>query len=207
MTRNGVTHFIVWSACAPDNFENTAINDFGTGQSLHSVENQVNDQIVAEKLKLMINNLKAEQREVVVLRYIDGYSISETAIITGRTEDSIKSACKRALIKLKEQRIRKLKSQKMDELEKLENMLRDDLKNAGNPKPANPAFEMNLKKRLVNQYQDILSEQEEREYAQVQDQLVRSVNTAQSTRKSGFLLGRIGLFSFVFALFCVFSLS
>ncbi|KKQ35506.1 MAG: Amylopullulanase [candidate division WS6 bacterium GW2011_GWA2_37_6] len=95
----------------------------------------------------------------------------------------------------------------MDELEKLENMLRDDLKNAGNPKPANPAFEMNLKKRLVNQYQDILSEQEEREYAQVQDQLVRSVNTAQSTRKSGFLLGRIGLFSFVFALFCVFSLS
>ncbi|KKQ35505.1 MAG: RNA polymerase, sigma-24 subunit, ECF subfamily [candidate division WS6 bacterium GW2011_GWA2_37_6] len=86
-----------------DNFENTAINDFGTGQSLHSVENQVNDQIVAEKLKLMINNLKAEQREVVVLRYIDGYSISETAIITGRTEDSIKSACKRALIKLKEQ--------------------------------------------------------------------------------------------------------
>ena len=66
-----------------------------------TLEVQVVDQIDSEQIRKLINKLKVEQREAVVLRYIDGYSIKETAIITGRTEDSVKSACKRALIKLK----------------------------------------------------------------------------------------------------------
>jgi RNA polymerase sigma-70 factor (ECF subfamily) len=40
-------------------------------------------------------------REVIVLRYIEGYSIKETALLLKRTEDSVKSTAKRALKSLR----------------------------------------------------------------------------------------------------------
>lgn len=58
--------------------------------------------IQREQLKVLLRSLKDEQRECVVLRYIEGYSVKETCEITSRTEDSVKSLCKRALQTLKE---------------------------------------------------------------------------------------------------------
>lgn len=66
------------------------------------VEKQVTDQIQLEKLKECVERLKPAEREVMVLRYIEGYSIKEVCTITGRSEDSIKSSCKRSLSKIRE---------------------------------------------------------------------------------------------------------
>lgn len=57
--------------------------------------------IEVEDLREFIQGLKPAQREVVVLRYIEGYTIREVAQITGRSEDSIKSACKRGVLELR----------------------------------------------------------------------------------------------------------
>jgi len=73
---------------------------FATDENL---DERINDQVEVEKLGKFVTELKAEQREVVVLRYVDGYSIKETSIITGRSEDSVKSACKRALLNIRKE--------------------------------------------------------------------------------------------------------
>ena len=48
-----------------------------------------------------LGNLSEDQQEIVLLRYIQGFSIKETMRITGKTNDSIKSLSKRALAQLK----------------------------------------------------------------------------------------------------------
>lgn len=56
----------------------------------------------SDYLKSILLTLNDEQREIVYLRYIQDYSIKEVCKMTGRSEDSVKSLCKRALSKLKE---------------------------------------------------------------------------------------------------------
>jgi RNA polymerase sigma-70 factor (ECF subfamily) len=67
-----------------------------------NTENTADELIRKEELWAAIMKLEEHYREVVILRYIDGYSIIETVNITGKTEDAIKSICKRALKILKD---------------------------------------------------------------------------------------------------------
>lgn len=53
--------------------------------------------IESEKLWLEIQKLDLAAREIVILRYIEEYSIKETAKILNKSEDAVKSAAKRAL--------------------------------------------------------------------------------------------------------------
>lgn len=53
-------------------------------------------------LKELMAVLKDDQREIIYLRYVQEYSIKEVCIITGKSEDSIKSLAKRGLAKLRE---------------------------------------------------------------------------------------------------------
>lgn len=75
-------------------------------QEIIEADNNTEDRAVLdiqkEQLKTLLKTLKEEQLECVVLRYIEGYSVRETCEITSRTEDSVKSLCKRALQNLKE---------------------------------------------------------------------------------------------------------
>lgn len=79
------------------------VSDF-LGVSLDNVEKQVEQRIELEKLQKDLLDLKADLREVIVLRYIEQYSIKETCEITGRSVDSVKSICKRALAALREKK-------------------------------------------------------------------------------------------------------
>lgn len=68
-----------------------------------SVEEQVEVNVATENLLKLVSQLGDDQREIVLLRYVQGYSIQETCIITGKTIDSVKSLAKRALATLREQ--------------------------------------------------------------------------------------------------------
>lgn len=68
-----------------------------------SVEDQVEIKLETENLLRLIAQLSDDQREILALRYIQGYSIKETCAITGKTVDSVKSLVKRALAILREQ--------------------------------------------------------------------------------------------------------
>lgn len=56
----------------------------------------------SDQIHKLLFKLKDEQREVMILRYIEEYSIREVCQITGRSEDSVKSLAKRALSNLKQ---------------------------------------------------------------------------------------------------------
>jgi RNA polymerase sigma-70 factor (ECF subfamily) len=59
--------------------------------------NKGEELVLQEKLWKQIEKLDDYNKEVIVLRYIEGYSIKETAKILEKTEDAIKSAAKRAM--------------------------------------------------------------------------------------------------------------
>ncbi len=63
-----------------------------------------------ESLLKAINNLKDEHREVIILKFIEGFSNKEIAQIIGKTENAVKLLQFRALKKLRE----KLKDEKED---------------------------------------------------------------------------------------------
>jgi RNA polymerase sigma-70 factor (ECF subfamily) len=65
-------------------------------------EDVAQDEEEIEQLHKMLANVKAEQREVLMLRYVEGYSIKEVTDILDKTEDSIKSLAKRGLKALKQ---------------------------------------------------------------------------------------------------------
>lgn len=67
-----------------------------------STEAAVMDTLTSERLMAAVNSLGDEQRECVMLRFIHGMSVSETAAIMGKNEGAIKALQHRAIRKLAE---------------------------------------------------------------------------------------------------------
>lgn len=70
-------------------------------------ENQLPDEIVMEKEEMkevyqMLGKCSLDQQQVIILRYIESLSISETATILGWTESKVKTTQHRAIKSLKE---------------------------------------------------------------------------------------------------------
>ena len=60
-------------------------------------------QKLLEKLSLVIrNHLSADQRHVIILRYVEGFSLLETAEIIGKEVGDVKAIQSRAIAKLRE---------------------------------------------------------------------------------------------------------
>jgi RNA polymerase sigma-70 factor (ECF subfamily) len=60
------------------------------------------DQAVAlEQIKVGLARLTAEQRQVIVLRFLEGKSLAETAAIVNRNEDAVKKLQARGLASLR----------------------------------------------------------------------------------------------------------
>ncbi len=67
-----------------------------------NTEEMVDTELRKRKLLEAINALPERSREIVLLRYIEGFSIQEVSVITGDTTDAIKSVCKRSLDDIKQ---------------------------------------------------------------------------------------------------------
>lgn len=67
-----------------------------------SVEEKVIEKIEAERLKETLKCLNDDQREVIVMKYIEGISNREIARTLNKNEDSIRQIQHRALLKLRE---------------------------------------------------------------------------------------------------------
>lgn len=76
----------------PETIEHT---DTGPGP-----EDSVLSSLTAERLMRALNRLSADQRECVMLRFIQGMSVSETAEIMGRNSGAVKALQHRAIRKL-----------------------------------------------------------------------------------------------------------
>lgn len=60
------------------------------------------DQAVAlDQIKVGLARLTAEQRQVIVLRFLEGKSLAETAAVVGRNEDAVKKLQARGLASLR----------------------------------------------------------------------------------------------------------
>jgi len=64
------------------------------------VDMPANDVIAYRLLSQSLQRLTAEQQEVIILKYVEGYSLAEVAQITGRTEGAVKALQHRALASL-----------------------------------------------------------------------------------------------------------
>ncbi len=84
--------------------QNISLDNLGEFVTINddNFEEIVSNSINLDNLRVAINNLKPDQKEIILLRYIQEYSIKETCQITGRSVDSVKSLSKRALQTLKE---------------------------------------------------------------------------------------------------------
>jgi RNA polymerase sigma-70 factor (ECF subfamily) len=67
-----------------------------------SPEDAVIDLLTSERLMAAVKQLGAEQRECVMLRFIQGFSVSETAAVMGKNDGAIKALQHRAVRKLAE---------------------------------------------------------------------------------------------------------
>jgi len=54
-----------------------------------------------EQLRMAINRLTQEQGQVIVLRFLEGFSVAEVARIMGKTEGAVKALQHRALVNLR----------------------------------------------------------------------------------------------------------
>ncbi|MDQ6669738.1 MAG: sigma-70 family RNA polymerase sigma factor [Chloroflexota bacterium] len=61
----------------------------------------VNQEVALDQIKAGLVHLTAEQRQVIVLRFLEGRSLAETAIIAGRNEDAVKKLQARGLASLR----------------------------------------------------------------------------------------------------------
>jgi len=61
----------------------------------------VNQEVALDQIKAGLARLTAEQRQVIVLRFLEGLSLAETAIIAGRNEDAVKKLQARGLASLR----------------------------------------------------------------------------------------------------------
>jgi RNA polymerase sigma-70 factor (ECF subfamily) len=62
-----------------------------------SPEDQVLDALTNETLLEAVRQLNAEQQECIVLRFLQGLSVSETALIMGKNDGAIKALQYRAV--------------------------------------------------------------------------------------------------------------
>ncbi|HEX9804874.1 MAG TPA: RNA polymerase sigma factor [Candidatus Dojkabacteria bacterium] len=89
-----------------NNYSAEEIYDFVSDESISLVE-KIEDQEMIELIRLGLEELKEEQKEVLVLRYVEGYSIKEVCEILSKSEDSVKSLAKRGIKILKQRVIEK----------------------------------------------------------------------------------------------------
>jgi RNA polymerase sigma-70 factor, ECF subfamily len=61
----------------------------------------VNQEVALDQIKSGLARLTAEQRQVIVLRFLEGRSLAETAAIAGRNEDAVKKLQARGLASLR----------------------------------------------------------------------------------------------------------
>jgi RNA polymerase sigma-70 factor (ECF subfamily) len=67
-----------------------------------SPEAAVLDLLTSERLMAAVRQLGDEQRECVILRFVQGFSVSETAAVMGKNDGSVKALQHRAIRKLAE---------------------------------------------------------------------------------------------------------
>lgn len=68
----------------------------------HAVADHVEKGLESQELYKAINQLPFEQREVIILRFINSLPIAEAAHVMGRTEDAVKGLQHRALQALRQ---------------------------------------------------------------------------------------------------------
>ena len=61
----------------------------------------VNQEVALDQIKAGLVRLTPEQRQVIVLRFLEGRSLAETAVIAGRNEDAVKKLQARGLASLR----------------------------------------------------------------------------------------------------------
>jgi RNA polymerase sigma-70 factor (ECF subfamily) len=61
----------------------------------------IDQQVALDQIKVGLSRLTAEQRQVIVLRFLEGKSLAETAAIVGRNEDAVKKLQARGLASLR----------------------------------------------------------------------------------------------------------
>jgi RNA polymerase sigma-70 factor (ECF subfamily) len=73
----------------------------GLSMTSDDVDRAVERKLTGEVLRQALNHLSAEQRDVVILRFLSGMPIAEVARALDRSEDSIKGLQRRAVIALR----------------------------------------------------------------------------------------------------------
>jgi len=61
----------------------------------------IDQQVALEQIKAGLNRLTPEQRQVIVLRFLEGKSLAETAAVVNRNEDAVKKLQARGLASLR----------------------------------------------------------------------------------------------------------
>jgi RNA polymerase sigma-70 factor (ECF subfamily) len=61
----------------------------------------IDQQVALDQIKMGLARLTAEQRQVIVLRFLEGKSLAETAQVVGRNEDAVKKLQARGLASLR----------------------------------------------------------------------------------------------------------
>src|SRR5579859_3875940 len=61
----------------------------------------IDQQVALEQIKTGLTRLTPEQREVIVLRFLEGKTLAETAALVGRNEDAVKKLQARGLAALR----------------------------------------------------------------------------------------------------------
>ena len=75
--------------------------DFENGNGNHFATSDSNDKVLADKAIAAIKeHLTADQRHVIVLHFLEGFSLPETAEIIGKNVNNVKAIQNRAITKL-----------------------------------------------------------------------------------------------------------
>ena len=77
-----------------------AIHENLDGDTL-TLDNIIEGQLTSEKLASAISKLEKQQRDVLVLRFIEGMPIQQVASILHKSEDAVKSLQRRGLMALR----------------------------------------------------------------------------------------------------------
>lgn len=86
-----------------DRRQDTALEDTHTSQATeHNPVIMAENSLDAERLRVAISRLTEEQAEVVTLRFLEEYTISEVAEMLGKTEGAIKALQYRAVATLRQ---------------------------------------------------------------------------------------------------------
>lgn len=77
--------------------EVTTADMLDADQAVDAPDGQVLDRLRDERLLAAVKSLKAEQQECIVLRFMDGLSLAETATVMGKKENAVKQLQLRAV--------------------------------------------------------------------------------------------------------------